>query len=56
MKNWKTTVAGLVGAIALALQAELSTGTIDGKTIVTAVIVAALGFLAKDFNVTGTGK
>lgn len=56
MKNWKTTLAGVIGAIALSLQSAFATGTVDGKTVITAAIVAAFGFLAKDFNVTGTGK
>lgn len=56
MKNWKTTVVGAVGAAALALQSLFATGEVDAKTALTAAIVAILGFLAKDFNVTGTGK
>jgi hypothetical protein len=56
MKNWKTTLAGFIGAIALSLQSLFATGAVDGKTAMTAVIVAGLGFLAKDFNVTGGTK
>lgn len=56
MKNWKTTLAGAIGAAALALQSLFATGTVDLKTGITAAIVAAFGFLAKDFNVTGAGK
>lgn len=50
MKNWKTTVCGLVAAIALALQAADLT---DWKTILGIVSVAAIGYFAKDNNVTG---
>lgn len=56
MKNWKTTLAGFIGAIAIALQSVFATGVVDGKTAVTAAVVAGLGFLAKDFNVTGGTK
>ena len=56
MKNWKTTAAGLIGAIALTLQDLFATGNVDGKTIVSAIVIAAIGYLSKDFNVTGTGK
>jgi len=44
MKSWKTTLAGLGGAIAVALQ-----GT-DWKHILVAVAVAALGFFSKDHS------
>jgi hypothetical protein len=51
--NYKTTIAGCAGAACLAASKIIETGTIDYQTIITAVIVAILGFLAKDFNVTG---
>jgi lysozyme family protein len=55
-KNWKTTLVGAVmGALIVGLQL-IQTGTTDLKTIAVAVAVALLGALAKDFNVTGTGK
>lgn len=57
MKNYKTTVLGLIGAIWLAIQPLIATGTFslsrDWKNLVGAAIVAAMGFLVKDFNVTG---
>jgi len=56
MKNWKTTLAGLIGAVALTLQDLFATGSVDTKTIISAVVVAALGYLSKDYNVTGAGK
>lgn len=56
MKNWKTTAAGAVGAAAITLQSLFTNGEVDIKTAITAVIVAILGYLAKDAGVTGAGK
>lgn len=61
MKNYKTTLAGLIGAICIALepvvQKIITGGTIDWsgetKNIIGAVVVAALGYFAKDHDVTG---
>lgn len=53
MKNYKTTLIGLIGAIASVLYPLISTGTVDIETIFRAVVLAALGFFAKDFNITG---
>jgi hypothetical protein len=54
--NWKTTVAGLVGAIFLAIKPIINGDfklSQDWPTLVGAVLVAALGFFAKDHDVTG---
>lgn len=56
MTNWKTTIAGAIGAGALTLQALFATGTVDWKTAITAVIVAVIGFVAKDAGISGTTK
>jgi hypothetical protein len=56
MKNWYTTLAGCIGAVAQVVYSLLSQGTVDMKTILSAVGLAVLGFLAKDFNVTGGTK
>jgi hypothetical protein len=53
MKNWKTTLAGCVSAALYAGLAILQTGKLDPKDIALAAGIAALGFLAKDLNVTG---
>lgn len=53
MKNWKTTVVGLAGALYLTLQPLLSTGQVDTKLLTLAVIVGILGFVSKDHDVTG---
>jgi len=57
MKNYKTTIVALLGAIWLAVQPIISNGSFswstDWKGLLGAVMVAAFGFVAKDFNVTG---
>ena len=54
MLNWKTTSIGLAIAILVAIQNYAGANTWQGY--LHAALVAALGFVAKDFNVTGTGK
>lgn len=56
MKSWKTTVIGLIGAIATALFPLIKTGSVDPQTLVSAAALAILGFFAKDWNATGTGS
>ena len=56
MKSWKTTVVGTLGAGVLTAQTIIQTGTLDTRTIIIASFLGMLGFLAKDKNVTGTGK
>ncbi len=53
MRNWKTTIVGLIGAIAIAIQPYLESGAFDTKALITAAVVAAFGVIAKDFNVSG---
>lgn len=52
MNNWKTTAAGLVAAIAYALANY--TGRNDWQGYVGAAAIAAMGFLAKDFDTHST--
>ena len=54
LKNWPTTLAGLIGAIAMVVYDELSKGTVDTETIIKAAAIAAIGFVSKSFNVSGT--
>jgi hypothetical protein len=54
MMSWKTTLVGCVGAALNALLPLLKTGSVDAQTLITSVAMALLGYLAKDFNVTGT--
>lgn len=53
MKNWKTTLIGLAGAVYLTLEPLLTTGEVNWRMITLGVIVGILGYLAKDKNVTG---
>ena len=48
MKNWRTTVAGLVAAFL-----QLYAGGMNLKSAAAAAGLAALGAFAKDHNVTG---
>jgi len=54
MKNWKTTLVGAILALFVAVQPIMETGAVDWKKIVIACGVALFGYLAKDFNVSGT--
>lgn len=56
MKNWKTTLLGLIGAIAQVVIPMSQTGTLTWKEIVFAALTAAFGYFAKDFGVSGTSK
>jgi uncharacterized membrane protein len=49
-KNYKTTAIGFSLAVLLAVQPVISTGEIDWKQFIVAIMVGALGFLAKDFD------
>lgn len=46
--SWKTTAVGLGGALAVALMPVIQTGTIDKKSLMTALALGLLGWLAKD--------
>jgi predicted acyltransferase len=55
MKNWKTTATGIALAVMSAFESYASNGGDlgDWKLWGRAVLIAALGYLAKDFNTTG---
>ena len=53
MKSWKTTLVGLLMAILNSAAPLLSGTSPDWKTLGMSAGMAALGFLAKDANVTG---
>ena len=57
MKNWKTTVAGILGALAVwlpQLQSALESGhTVNWAAMGTGLAVLLIGVFAKDLNVTG---
>jgi hypothetical protein len=62
MKSWKTTVAGLLAGIPVAIDALISAynaGCFTGKTGVqlwVGIAIVVLGVISKDHNVTGTNK
>jgi hypothetical protein len=53
MRSWKTTITGIIGAVATALYPLLTTGKLDPQALITAAIIAVVGVLAKDYNVSG---
>jgi hypothetical protein len=57
MKNWRTTLIGIAGAIAIVVGNWLQTGNLtDTKTLIAAIVAACLGYFAKDAGVSGTEK
>lgn len=52
--SWKTTVTGICGALLINVVPLLQTGTYSWQAIVVGVVVAIIGYLAKDWNVSGT--
>lgn len=56
MKNWKTSLLGAILAAFVAIQPLFEAGEYDYKKLVFAAVIAAFGFLSKDFNVTGLKK
>ncbi len=55
MKNWKTTLLGLAGALATALIPVIQGKGFEPEPLATAGAIALLGFFAKDYDTTGTG-
>lgn len=54
VKNWSTTLLGLLGALYLVLEPILTTGQMPTKQqFIGAIFSVVGGFLAKSFNVTG---
>jgi len=56
MKNWKTTIAGLLTAVALPTLEMISNGSTNTKTIGLSIGIAFIGWFAKDAGVSGTEK
>jgi hypothetical protein len=54
--SWKTTLIGAILAIVVAVQPLIATGKIDWKAVVMAALIAGLGYVAKDSDVTGGTK
>lgn len=56
MKNWKTTLAGMLSAAGYAALTAMQNGTLEPRDLAIIAGLAAVGVLAKDLNVTGAGK
>lgn len=56
MKNWRTTAVGIIGAIVNTAYPLITQGIVSPETIIISVILAVLGYLAKDFKVSGIGQ
>jgi hypothetical protein len=54
--SWKTTLVGCILAVFIAVAPLISTGSLDWKAIVAAVLIAIGSYLQKDNNVTGGNK
>lgn len=56
MKNWKTTLAGILGGLATYGVNVLQSGNaLDWKAVALGAVPVIIGILAKDSNVTGVG-
>ena len=57
MKNWKTTLTGVGGGLLISISALIQANSAGGKINWSAVgvgaIIAVLGLVSKDHNVTG---
>jgi hypothetical protein len=56
MANWKTTLTGCIFAVGNVVLPMLQGNSVTPKDILISAGLAALGFLSKDFNVTGGTK
>jgi len=54
-RNWKTTLAGILGGCAPIVQGYL-TGTLTAEKCMFGVAIAILGVLSKDADKSGTAK
>lgn len=54
MKNWKTTLAGVFGAAVQVVVPLVQTGQVGWQALLVAAGMAAMGYFAKDFNISGT--
>jgi hypothetical protein len=55
MKNWKTTLLGLAGAVATALIPVIQGKGFEAESLAVAAALALLGFVSKDYDTTGAG-
>lgn len=55
-QSWLTTIIGLIAAVANALVPLVQQGSVDLNTLIQSAGLAALGWAAKSFNVSGSDK
>lgn len=55
MKNWKTTLAGMIGAVATALIPVVQGHGFELEYLAIAAVLAVLGCVSKDYDTTGAG-
>lgn len=63
-RNWKTTLAGVLGGIIIAvgpqvgarLQGDQAAPPITAQNLAVGLALAAIGAFAKDHDISGTGK
>jgi hypothetical protein len=60
MKNWKTTLFGALAGMMVILDAtvqQLATGApVDWLKVGLGLVLALVGYFAKDFDISGVGK
>ena len=56
MKSLKTTILGLIGAIAVVVYPIISSGEFKWESVGIAAFIAAMGYFAKDRDATGGTK
>lgn len=47
-RNWRTTLAGLLGGVATAILPVIQGGQTDSKSLIGGAVIGLLGFLAGD--------
>lgn len=55
-QSWLTTIIGLIAAVANALVPLVQQGSVDLNILIQSAGLAALGWAAKSFNVSGSDK
>jgi hypothetical protein len=56
MKNWKTTLFGLLSAVATSLIPVIQGKGFEIEYLITGAVLGILGYLSKDYDTTGVGK
>jgi hypothetical protein len=56
MKNWKTSLAGFIEAIAIGIIDVSISGSLTWKGVLIGAFKAMSGLLQKDYDTTGTGS